>query len=253
MLVKSISKNVLEKIKSAGIKPRPKWQFLLKDYLIWIFFGLTIFIGSMATSVIIYMVRNNNWDLYGRLGHLFFLKTLPYFWIAILVIFVLLAYYNFKLTKGGYRYRFYIIILVAVIISFLLGTIFYTVGFAKRVEMRMQKSVPLYHKVFIKGVAEKGYLDLLKPGKGLVAGTVTDRDDSGFVMEDFSGKVWNILSEDAESRGPIEIEEGIELMVVGEMINETTYMAQQIRPWFNPDLTRHKPFMKEKPFFPRTK
>ena len=86
MTEENIAKKVLEQIKSKGILPKPRWRFLLKDYLIWLFFGLTIIVGSLASSIIIFMVRSNDWDLYNRLHLPFFLKTLPYFWIIIFFI-----------------------------------------------------------------------------------------------------------------------------------------------------------------------
>lgn len=247
---KNISKNILEAIKSVGIKPKPKWQFLIKDWVIWIFFAITIFIGSLATSIIIYMVKNNDWDLYGRLGYLFFFRTLPYFWIIILVIFVFLAYYNFKHTKGGYRHKFYIILLAAIIISFLLGTLFYFSGFGRKIETRMQKSLPLYHKMFIKRMSEHRRQELLQPDKGILAGTVIidDRIDN-FELEDFSGKVWTVLFSEALIHGLRQIELGAELMIVGQKIDESTFRAERIRPWFSPDMMHYRPMMKEKILF----
>ena len=56
----NISKQVLEKIKDKKIKPKSKWEFLLKDYVWWFLGILALNIGGLAFSVIIYFLVNND-------------------------------------------------------------------------------------------------------------------------------------------------------------------------------------------------
>jgi heme/copper-type cytochrome/quinol oxidase subunit 2 len=113
MKTEELSQKVLETIKDKHLKPKPKWEFMLKNYIIWILSITSLVVGSFAFAVIIYMVRNSNWDLYQNLsGNLLglILASLPYFWFIFLIIFILISYYNFRHTKSGYRYKFYLIV-----------------------------------------------------------------------------------------------------------------------------------------------
>ena len=78
MTKKSISKKILQKIRKEQIKPKPKWEFLLKNYVFWGAFILSIIVGGLASSVAIFRLVNNDWDIMHKLGHhpIFFgLKT----------------------------------------------------------------------------------------------------------------------------------------------------------------------------------
>jgi hypothetical protein len=53
--------SILSEIKEKGIKPKARWTFLLNDYLVWATGFLSLVFGAIAFSVIIYMIRNNDW------------------------------------------------------------------------------------------------------------------------------------------------------------------------------------------------
>ena len=89
MLNHDISRDVLKTIEEKHIKPKPRWTFLLKDYAIWILGAFSLIVGSLAFSVIIYMLKNNDWEVYRHLsGSLpgFVVITMPYFWLIFLAI-----------------------------------------------------------------------------------------------------------------------------------------------------------------------
>ena len=113
-----ITKKIIDKIKQGQIKPRPKWEFLLKNYVIWALFAISIFIGSLATSVVIFMILNDGWGDFSNLstGKAIILN-IPYFWLAILALFLIVAYLNIKHTKKGYKYNPYLIMLLSVFVS----------------------------------------------------------------------------------------------------------------------------------------
>ena len=97
-----ITKKVLEKIKKEEIKPEAKWKFLLKDYFVWALFALSIIVGALAVSVIIFGIKISDWGMYDKLAGgpvKFLIMTLSYFWLLIFVAFISVAYYNLKHTK----------------------------------------------------------------------------------------------------------------------------------------------------------
>jgi hypothetical protein len=232
MSEENIAKKVLNQIKSKGIQPKPRWQFLLKDYLIWLFFGLTIIVGSLASSIIIFMVRTSDWDLYSRLRIPFFLKTLPYFWIIILLVFVFLAYYNFKHTKGGYHYRFYVIVLAAVFLSFFFGFIFHLLKVGELAEYRFRRAMPFYQEVFYRPNLERRIQAWSQPSRGLLMGEVISVENpNNFELQDFMGQTWTVFNNKGIIyRRPFELEQGIRLRAIGEVIDESNFKAFEVRP-----------------------
>ena len=51
-----LSEKVLKEIKEKKIEPAPRWQFLLKDYFVWLSFAASVIIGAIAFCVILYFL-----------------------------------------------------------------------------------------------------------------------------------------------------------------------------------------------------
>lgn len=106
-MINKKDKEILDKIKSSKIQPRPRWHFVLKNYFIWFFSIMAMIVGALSFSVVIYMLKFNDRGMYyepvSSLAK-FIVVSLPYFWLALLTIFVLLIFFNLKHTKHGYRF-----------------------------------------------------------------------------------------------------------------------------------------------------
>ena len=110
-----ISKETLKKIKEERIIPRPRWYFLSKNYFFWLMFLLTTILGSIASSMVLLLTGDVDWDIFPYLGINLpkaILISLPYLWIILLFFFLYITYYNFSRTRTGYRYRFILIFLM---------------------------------------------------------------------------------------------------------------------------------------------
>jgi uncharacterized membrane protein YidH (DUF202 family) len=127
---------ILDKIKEQGIQPKKRWEFLFKDYILWIFFSLAIILGSLASSVTIFMFKHAAWTSnvpnFHPLKRL--LIVLPLFWLISLAVFSILAWYDFKNTKRGYKYHPLLIVLFSIIVSIVLGLGIYLVGLGEKLE-----------------------------------------------------------------------------------------------------------------------
>ena len=73
---KKIKNSVIDKIKKDHIKPKPKWEFLLKDYTLYALFALLLIIGGLTVSVIILNITTNHWDIHKNLGGSFIVFVL---------------------------------------------------------------------------------------------------------------------------------------------------------------------------------
>jgi len=228
-------KKTLAAIKQQDITPTPRWQFLLKDYLVWTGAGITLALGSLAVPVIIHMLVANDWDVYvylnGSLGQ-FILLTLPYFWMIFLLLFIALAYYNIRHTKGGYRYGMLYISIGSIAVSFVLGAALYGAGLGQVIDETLAQNVPFYEEW-----ARPRHWLWLQNKHGLLAGTIVEiRDDTHFNLMDFRNKNWEVSYRMPVMHQPLPfMQNGIRIRAIGRRVDDTHFDARLLAP-FNPPL-----------------
>lgn len=229
---KNLGKDVLEKIKEKKIKPKPKWMFSLRDIGFWVIFSISLILGSISTSLIIFILRNNDWDLHSKLGHgllQFIFITLPYFWLIFLVFFLIISYYNLRKTKSGYKYNPLLIVLINILISMILGSILYICGLGAKLEDSLENKIAPYGKMFYQ---RHEMWD--KPEKGLIGGKIIIfKDNNNFKIVSLEQKEWNIFSEDPIVAPRLVLREGEKVKIIGEKIDEDIFEAEEIRPFMN--------------------
>lgn len=224
---------VLCKIKEEKIEPKPRWQFLLKDYFIWLAFAVSVVIGGLAFCVALSIVIDNDWDIYRYLSispakHVLF--SLPYIWIVLVVLFLGLAFYNYKHTKSGYRHGTFVILGLSVVGSVILGLVFHSLGMGKKIDKVFAKNLPFYQNIHCCCNRKDIWS---QPEKGLLGGRILKvKEENEFDMEDFSGIVWQIEKNNQTFiRGPVLIIENQEVKLIGEKKAERRFRAREIRPW----------------------
>lgn len=187
-----LSNKVLDTIKEKHVTPAPRWQFMAKNYAMWTAFAISVALGSISFGVIADRVARNDWDIYLYLDKSFLgflLIALPYIWIVSLLAFALLAYYNCRHTKCGYRFAPYVVIIASVGSSLIIGEILYVSGAGHYIDCTLSHSMPFYKDARIK---ERRTL-WMNPEKGLLMGEVTDIGDDGMLMlRDANGVTWQI-------------------------------------------------------------
>jgi hypothetical protein len=228
---KELSQKVLDKIKEKNIQPKPRWECLLKEYLIWIFGTGSLLVGGLAFSVVIYMFVTNDWDVYEYIDESFFgfiVATLPYFWLLFLALFIFIADYNFKQTKTGYRYKLIAIISVSVFISMFLGMVFYVAGMGKIIDRTFSENVPQYYHIM-----NKRMIIWKHPEKGLLSGVVVEVfSNTEFKLKDTNNIYWSVDGQGAVVMGEINlIRKGERLRIIGKRLNENNFKALRIMPW----------------------
>jgi hypothetical protein len=227
---RNICQEVFNKIEGKHLKPKPRWEFLAKNYVFWGFFGLSIFIGSMAVSVIIYMAVNNDWDLFERLdGNWvnFIFDSLPYFWLLLLVVFTFVAYYYLRHTKCGYRYSLLLVVGLTVSASIFFGLLSFLAGFGEFVDQDLQERMPLYQNFALNRARM-----WIQPERGVLAGTIKEfLNQNDFYLVDFTSQVWIVRGYAAIRNRKIKFVSGENLKIVGEKIGDLEFKALDIRPW----------------------
>ena len=226
----NLKNKILNVIEGQNISPKPKWQFLLKNYSVWVLGGLSVFVGGIASSLIIFVLMNGEWESYHYLSDSFFhhiVKIVPYLWIIVLMVFILGADYNFSHTKKGYKYSIPKIVGLSILASIILGLIFYQAGLAYITDYELGERVPGYHR-FI----EKRQELWSRPSEGLLLGTIISPPVNGIViLEDINGKKWKIETSRLNKIDFIILDEADMVSLVGYKKSKGVFDTCMIRPW----------------------
>jgi hypothetical protein len=225
------SKHILEKIEKEKITPKPKWQFRLEQVGLWFLAVISVLIGSNAFAVIIFVMVNNDWEaleFMKRNPVTHTIATIPYVWLVVLTAFILLAYYNTRHTKKGYRYSTYGIVIGSIIASMLVGTLMYAAGFAPGVD-RLVRRMPgaemlMHNREEIWNHPEKGFIagEII----GIESGTAE------FEIVDLNDDEWIVDANNANIFPSVVIEEGELIRVIGQADGkEYIFEAFRIMPW----------------------
>jgi hypothetical protein len=221
-MLEKLENKILAKIKNDNLAPRPYWHFWLKEFLLWFFGALALFVGAAAVSVMIYLTYNSDGLFYHRASGgigAWLLLSLPYFWLIFLALFIWLLYFNLKHIKGGYRYPVFLIVTASIIASVIFGLILYALGFGEKIDGEMGRKAPMYDRVFNPNI------DLWsRPEDGRLAGLVISVvDEEHFVLADRQRGKWNISHEESEENEDEENrtnqEEDERLIIVGQPVH----------------------------------
>jgi len=221
-----LSQKVLEEIREEKIRPKPRWQFLLKDGLVWLIFSSSIIIGALATAVIIFNIQFSDWEVYEKAypGPVeFWLDVIPFLWLIVFTIFVFVSLYYFKHTKNGYKYGMIGIVLLSLVSSLILGGLAYGMGLGEKIEFALTNSVPYYP-----GVMQRRVKMWIKPNEGLLAGKILKIDGKNFKLIDLQDKEWQVLGEKAKLPPVFIIQEDDVVRMIGRVVDENIFEAERI-------------------------
>jgi hypothetical protein len=239
---KDLSENILHKIKEEKIKPKSRWQFILQDYVVWFVFFVSIISGAVSLSVALYLLQINDWGAYVFITPNFInfvLITLPYFWLIVFPIFLWISYHYFQHTRAGYRLEFIKIVAFNLGASALLGVSFYAVGIGRFADNVFIKRAPFYGEMMME--REKIWHN---PEMGVVAGKIGEVEaGEDFELFGMRGEEWVVEYSEARIASGIVIEKGVMVKVFGNRINDTEFIAKDIKPLSGPG-------REFRPFFP---
>lgn len=228
--MESLKNIILQKIKNKEISKKPRWFFAVKNSAFWVFWGVSVVIGSVSFAVIVFLVSDYDWDVYQKLNmslpqHI--ITSLPYIWIALLGICLFLAYREFKNTKSGYRFAPYLIAGGSVFVGIIIGSAAYASGLGEKIDTVMSDSIPPYRQMV------RTKMDLWKkPERGLIAGRIgTPIEDKIFEFTDLENARWRLDATRATWRFPTPLAPGMTVRIIGEEESPGMFRAKEIRPW----------------------
>lgn len=229
----NLSETVLGKIKKEQISPVPRWLFLFKNYAFWSLLFLSMLLGSMSFSVIIHIAGSGDFDILNHLRGSILTSgfmLLPLFWLISLVLFALVAYFNWKHTRHAYRFKRRWIFLSGFFSSLLFGYIFYVSGLGKFIDLLMVRSVQYYGNSKHKARVELWQ----QPESGLLIGRIVDvkEGEEELIVEDGKGNDWvieNKVSTQRKEGVRQVIKKGTIVKIVGSNKGSQKIEARDIR------------------------
>ena len=220
----SITDEIKKKIKGEHIKPKAKWKFYFVNLAWWFLFVLLFLITSIAFGVVVYMFLGADWEvtrlvstgLWGRL-----LLVMPRLWLALIIVTTILAVWEFRKTKKGYRFDVVAILAIVLIGSVLLGSIVYTSGLGARLDSLLSDKTSFY-----KGRLHQ-QMDLWdKTDKGLLIGRVFEVNINNIILHAPQGCEWNVNISSAKNREIIR--KDVVLKIKGDIISDGYFEAKEI-------------------------
>jgi len=162
-----LAEKILEKVKKAKIKHKPKWQFIAKRAFIWSALIIAIILLSISVAMLIHQItvaRPAFGEHFQRneFGPMF--KLIPHFWTLISLLLLTFVYFDFKQTKTGHRHRAIIIIGASILISIIIGTVIANTRAPRNMEEQFQRN-PIYQKMQFDKDFSKGPDSLRPPMK----------------------------------------------------------------------------------------
>lgn len=209
-----LADRILHRIEEEHLVPRPRWEFIFKNYVFWTLGALAVLFGALAFSAALFRVENAGWK-FAFATHADFASFLgdvaPYLWICALALFILLGYANIRRTKRGYRYPLSVLAFGAILSSAALGTALTFAGAGRLVEESLGDHPPLYRPILAE---QRSWW--VAPEKGLLGGNVLSvAPDQSFVLKDFTGRTWTVSGADLPPPDRKSVIAGNDVRVVG--------------------------------------
>lgn len=221
----TLCQDIMNKISEEHVTPKARWKFVVREYGVWITSGTLLLLSSLVLSVVIYILAENDWDVYEAFADnvlLFIFLTFPYALLFIGVVGFILLYVAVRHTKRGYKFSTVLILALVFLASFALGSTLHAVGISERIDNVMTAKIPAYTNIINPRVYRWNH-----PEKGMLAGQVmTIPQTNMFVIKDRQGQDWVILVTSTDV-----VSEGERFRIIGRMIEPNKIQAHKVLHW----------------------
>lgn len=220
-----LSNKILQSIKDNKILPIPKWQILLRNRVIISLAIVGTVLGVISIAVLLH-IWFSPFESTGQSGIFSLLENIPFLWIFVMILFMLIAYHNFIHTDGGYRWKTLKILIAAVACSIIVGMALFLGGIGRVINSSLLSTVP--------GYAQFGDLRgrrWMSVEAGRLAGRVISiQSTTSFILRDIYGEIWNVKvlpEEDSIQK----VTTGSFVRILGDQESEGVFKASEIIEW----------------------
>lgn len=223
-----LSKNILSKIKSSNLRPIPRYRFVLVNIFYWLMFIFTALLGGLIFGFLIVGFLKVDFEVISVLRpRLFmFLDILPVAWIVLFSVMMFVAYYGFHKTSTGYKYRMISIALLNIFISVVIGVVMYQTSLSHKIDKIMEINLGMYKQVF-----DRRENFWTRPKEGVLSGMIQEMVENGFFLETPRHEDYMVVVGDDTYMLLPKLEKGIRIKVIGDLMGDKIFMAEQIKLW----------------------
>lgn len=198
--------NVLERLASEGISPRPWWQFYVREGAVWVCWLISVVVGAAAVAVTLYVTLSVPGMLYEATNTnvvTAMIHALPWLWLVVFLGMAYLAWVNLRHTRRGYRYQALTLVASSVVLSVGLGVVLQQFGQGYVMDRTFAAWTDMYPSY------EKARLTVWQaPQNGRLVGAVVsdeekiviDNATGTVVFQDTNGQQWQLVIPDLPTR-----------------------------------------------------
>ena len=229
-MTNTLPEKIMQEIKNRGIEPRSRWHFLLKRSVLWSLATCATVLGGVAVAVIIFIFIDHDANARAYLDESIFenlLHTIPYLWLATLLMLVGITQYAVRHTKFGYRYATKRIVGLILMCSIALGIALSVLEVGEHVQDFLVTRVPYYDELI--STSQDMWS---RPEKGLLGGTIDVIIDAEEIkLIDFRGKSWLVDIGEIDDASLSIIQPRSMIKMIGTLEDTSGFRAVRVLPW----------------------
>lgn len=230
-----LGERILQRIKSENIAPTPRWHFIFSECVMWALWLSSILIGAAAVAVMLYVAIFASFSLYEATHDsvtTFILEVVPVMWVGTFVVMALLAYFNLRHTRRGYRYPVWLLMVSSVVLSVFGGIALHTIGAGQTIDRMVHLTMPMYPSY-----EERERRWWNRPQQGLLVGrvatdTVALATSSVPIIDQFD-RPWTVITDELPAPEITRLVSGDWVKIVGVMSSTTLdqFFGCGVLPW----------------------
>ena len=226
---------VLERIEAEKLTPTPRYAFTVREYTLWGMWGTSVVVGALAVAVTMYDALSMQYAFYEATHDniwTFLVDALPFLWVIVFTIMIVVAVNGLKHTKHGYRYRTRYIIVSSILLSIFGGILFHVFGFGYLLDTELGQQLNRYSSM------EKKELNLWQaPEEGRLIGTLLRREGEELEIptvlyfQDMYGEIWTISDGELNAREMMLLATENRVRLLGTSTAPSVFHVCGVFPW----------------------
>jgi hypothetical protein len=208
-----LSERVLATIQEEHVEPKPRWYFLLREWVVWVVALVALVLGSIATALTLYIRDASRFierqvEL-SNLASVF--HAIPAIWVVLFAVGVFYTVYALRETKRGYKWNPLWLVMGALALSIGLGASAFAMGAGEPIDRYLISNAPMYKPL-------SGYRPemWMHQDAGVVAGIVEETNEESFLVRTIHGELLEVATTPETALELIDdVHPGMRVRVVG--------------------------------------
>lgn len=227
----------LSRITKDDVQPVPKWVFVVKRILWHLATVASIVLAGLSMAMFYLEYVSFDYEMINRADQGSFgwlILALPWAWLGLFIILMVVAYLDFRKSRYGYRYRSGYLIIALAVCALLTGLVIQFTHWQERTS-EVLAEYPVYNFVF----SPRAQV-WQKPDDCLLAGKVLDFKNDMIEVRDIQGRVWRlVLSENTILPKDMDLNNCRMVKIICRRVGDT-FVIDEIRLWHGADRGQRK-------------